>query len=60
MNHTDLRILVELVFAGVQKYTEDGYMDEGYKKQVDRAIKRCTDVLKEELRFQPYRNDKIK
>jgi len=56
MNHTDLRILVELVFAGVQKYTEDGYMDEGYKKQVDRAIKRCTDVLKEELN----RNDKIK
>ena len=56
MNHTDLRILVELVFAGVQKYTEDGYMDEGYKKQVHRAIKRCTDVLKEELN----RNDKIK
>ena len=52
MNHTDLRILVELVFVGIQKYTEDGYMDEGYKNHVDRANERCTNVLKEELNRQ--------
>ena len=49
MNHSDARTLVDLVMMGIQKSKDDGYMDEGYEKQVDKAVKRCFKVLNNHL-----------